>query len=75
MKHSMAAARGAGAMGAFLSGSGSTVLALTRGREVTVAYEMAEAARQAGVAGQVKITRPTLQGAHVVENSHRDPET
>jgi len=75
MKHLMAAAQGAGAMGAFLSGSGSTVLALTRGREVTVAYEMAEAARQAGVAGQVKITRPTLQGAHVVENSHRDPET
>ena len=67
MKHLMTAAREAGALGAFLSGSGSTVLALTRGREVTVAYEMAEAARQAGVAGQVKITRPTLQGAHLVD--------
>lgn len=75
MKHLMTAAREAGALGAFLSGSGSTVLALTCGREVTVAYEMAEAARQAGVAGQIKITRPTLQGAHVVENSHRDTQT
>jgi homoserine kinase len=50
----------------FLSGSGSTVLALTQGRAVTVAYEMAEAARQAGVEGRVKITQPTPLGAHVV---------
>ena len=35
-----AAARDAGALGVFLSGSGSTVLALTRGREMTVAYEI-----------------------------------
>ncbi len=65
MKLLFQAARDAGALGVFLSGSGSTVLALTKGREMTVAYEMAEAARQAGVAGQVKITQPTAQGAHV----------
>ncbi|PKB72579.1 MAG: homoserine kinase [SAR202 cluster bacterium Io17-Chloro-G7] len=62
------AALDAGALGAFLSGSGSTVLALAQGREMTVAYEMAEAAKQAGVAGRVHITRPTVQGAHLVEN-------
>ena len=59
-----AAARDAGALGVFLSGSGSTVLALTRGREMTVAYEMFEAARLTGVAGRLEITRPTTLGAH-----------
>ena len=67
MKVIFAAAMSAGALGVFLSGSGSTILALAKGREMTVAYEMAEAARQAGVDGQVKITTPTTQGAHVVE--------
>ncbi len=61
-----AAARNAGALGVFLSGSGSTVLALTRGREMTVAYEMFEAARLTGVPGRMEITRPTPRGAHVV---------
>ena len=60
-----AAARDAGALGVFLSGSGSTVLALTRGREMTVAYEMFEAARLTGVPGKMEITRPTASGAHV----------
>ena len=66
MKLLFQAARDAGALGVFLSGSGSTVLALTQGREMTVAYEMAEAAKQAGAAGQLKITKPTMEGAHVV---------
>jgi len=61
-----------GALGVFLSGSGSTVMALTRGREMTVAYEMAEAARQASVAGDVKITRPSLVGAHEVGPESRE---
>jgi len=59
------AALDAGALGVFLSGSGSTVLALTKGREMTVAYEMAEAAKQLGLEGQVKISQPSLQGAHI----------
>ena len=66
MKLLMKAALDAGALGAFLSGSGSTVLALTQGREMTVAYEMAEAARQASVEGTVKVTQPTPLGAHLV---------
>ena len=66
MKLLMKAAMDAGALGAFLSGSGSTVLALTDGREMTVAYEMAEAARQASVEGTVKVTQPTALGAHLL---------
>ena len=66
MKLLMKAALDAGALGAFLSGSGSTVLALTKGREMTVAYEMAEAARQASVEGTVKVTQPTSLGAHLL---------
>ena len=66
MKVIFQAAMKAGALGVFLSGSGPTILALTRGREMTVAYEMADAARQANVDGETKITRPTPQGAHPV---------
>ena len=55
-----------GALGAFLSGAGSTVMALTRGSAMTVAYEMADTANKAGVPGDIKITRPSAKGAHVV---------
>ena len=68
MKVVFKAALDAGALGVFLSGSGSTILALTRGMEMTVAYEMAEAARRASVPGEVKVTSPTLRGAHQVED-------
>lgn len=55
----------AGALGVFLSGSGSTVLALTHGAEISIAYEMAEAANRAGVSGRVKITRPSTDAAQI----------
>ncbi|MFH1140094.1 MAG: homoserine kinase [Chloroflexota bacterium] len=55
----------AGAMGVFLSGAGPTVLALTQGRESTVAYEMADMADKAQLPGQVRITKPIMQGAHI----------
>ena len=67
MKVIFQAALDAGAMGVFLSGSGSTVLALTKGREMTVAYEMAEAARQSSVEGNVSVTQPTVRGAHLID--------
>lgn len=60
-----AAARDAGALGVFLSGSGSTVLALAKGREMTIAYEMFEAARLTGVPSRLEITRPAALGAHL----------
>ena len=66
MKVIFKAALDAGALGVFLSGSGPTVLALTQGREMTVAYEMAEAARQASVEGNVSVTQPTVRGAHLI---------
>ena len=53
------AALAAGALGVFLSGSGSSVLALTSGRELTIGYEMADAADKSGIAGDVRICRPT----------------
>ena len=60
------AALGAGALGAFLSGAGSTVLALATEKEFTIGYEMADAAVKSGLDGEVRITRPTTIGAHVV---------
>ena len=67
MKVIFSGALKAGALGVFLSGSGPTVLALTMGKEMTVAYEMAEAARQASVAAEVKVTKPVARGAYVVD--------
>ena len=66
MKVIFPAALAAGALGVFLSGSGSAIMALTRGQEMTVAYEMFDAARLCGVPGRVEITQPTAQGAHPI---------
>ena len=64
MKNIFRAALGAGALGVFLSGAGSSVLALTTGREFTIGYEMADAAVKSGLDGALKITTPTISGAH-----------
>ena len=45
----------------------SEALALTADREMTVGYEMADMADKAGVPGDIKITKVSQQGAHVVE--------
>ena len=68
MKVIFAAAQAAGALGVFLSGSGSTIMAFARDRAMTVAYEMFDAARLAGVEGRVEVTQPTSLGAHVVDS-------
>ena len=67
MKNIFGAALRAGALGVFLSGAGSSVLALAMGRELTIGYEMADAASKSGIDGTLKITRPAAQGAHVVD--------
>ena len=72
MKVIFAAARDAGALGVFLSGSGSAIMALTQERAITVAYEMFDAARLCGVEGRVEVTTPTELGAHVVSVSSND---
>lgn len=66
MKNIFRAAMSAGALGVFLSGAGSSVLALGRDREYTIGYEMADAAMKSGVDGAIKVTQPTALGAHVV---------
>ena len=66
MKNIFRAAMEAGALAVFLSGAGSSVLALAREREATIGFEMADAAAKSGVEGTLKITTPTNRGAHVV---------
>ena len=61
------AAVGAGALGAFLSGAGSTVVALAEEREFTIGYEMADASAKSGIGGSIRVTGPTGRGAHTVE--------
>lgn len=63
------AAMNGGAHGAFLSGAGPSVMALTTGREVTVSYEMSEAARISQVDGKCLVLGMAANGAHVVERS------
>jgi homoserine kinase len=66
MKYVFRGALAGGAMGVFLSGGGPTILAITRGRRVTIGYEMADAAYKLGCDGRVKIVKPVKQGAYVV---------
>jgi len=61
-----AAARGAGALCAYLSGSGSTIAAFALDREDAIAAAMTEAARSGGYAGRSAITTPSEQGASVI---------
>lgn len=56
-----------GALGVCLSGAGSSVLALSAGNEITVAREMEQGARIAGIDGSIKITQPTPIGVHSIE--------
>ena len=65
MKNILRAALDAGALGAFLSGSGSSVLAFADSRRMTIGYEMAEAASKSGVSGEFRVTRPSTEGARL----------
>jgi len=80
MKPCIEAALGAGARGAFLSGAGSSVMAITSGRkgdphaqrpgerrDIAVAQAMAMAARGQNYPGRILITQPTSLGAHILE--------
>lgn len=65
MKNIFKGAMDGGARGVFLSGAGSTVLALTADKEFTIGYEMADAASKSGVGGEIKVTKPSAMGAYV----------
>ena len=63
----MTAAKAAGAAASYLSGGGSTVAAFVQSDAEAVAQAMAQAASEHGFKGRSIITRPTDQGAHLVE--------
>ena len=66
MKNVIRAAMNSGAVGSFLSGAGSTILALATERLYTIGYEMADAGAKSGIEGEIVITKPSAIGAHVV---------
>ena len=67
MKPIFQAAIQGGALGVFLSGSGSSILAFTNGKEMSISYEMADAASKHGISGRPIILSPSKVGAHVVD--------
>ena len=60
------AALNAGALGAFLSGAGPTVMAITSERQMTIGYEMSDAASKFGVDGEIRILEPAPYGCQVI---------
>jgi homoserine kinase len=66
----IAAAEKAGALGAFLSGSGSTICAITLQRPDRVAAAMKRAARSS--LSRTIVTRSDNQGAHVIRSQSTD---
>lgn len=62
-----AAAREAGALCAFLSGGGSTILAIARSDEERIASAMKSAAAESGLAGDTLVTALSNQGAAAVD--------
>ncbi|MQG15539.1 MAG: homoserine kinase [SAR202 cluster bacterium] len=69
LKNILQAAKNAGALGVFLSGSGPSILAITKGKELTIGYEMADAADKSSIAGEIKISKPTLMASYNQTNS------
>jgi homoserine kinase len=63
----MTAAKEAGAAAAFLSGGGSTVAAFVQNDAERVSRLMTQAALAHGFSGRSIITKPTSQGAHVID--------
>ena len=65
------AALDAGALGVFLSGAGPTILALATDRQMTISYEMAEAARKASVGGYPLVSSLSKRGLTLVDDTAR----
>jgi homoserine kinase len=57
----------AGALGAFLSGSGPTILALADENEEVIGKAMEEAGRKSDNPGEVRIVNPSPVGVHEVK--------
>lgn len=67
MKVIFKGARDGGATGVFLSGSGSTVIAFSKDRQMTVGYEMAEAARQCNIEGTLRVLKTSQIGCYIAK--------
>lgn len=67
LEEAIAEALAAGAHGAALSGAGSSVIALTTGKEDAVAAALAAVAARRGQRARTLILAPALRGAHQVE--------
>ena len=67
MKAIFRAARQTGALGVFLSGGGSAILALASEGEENIAKAMAKAAAGEGTGGHAIVTAPSNEGAQVTE--------
>ena len=61
----MKAAMDGGAAGAFLSGAGPTIIALTESNEMTIGFEMSEIALKSGVPGDIFVYSLAKAGAHL----------
>tara|TARA_Y100000996_G_scaffold415511_1_gene410695 strand:+ start:19 stop:930 length:912 start_codon:yes stop_codon:yes gene_type:complete len=64
MKNIIRAALNTGALGAYLSGAGSSILAFCTDREYTIGYEMADAAMKSGINGEIIVTTFSKQGVY-----------
>ncbi len=66
MENIFKAALDAGALGVFLSGAGSTILAFTEGESLSggIGKAMQDSATKAGVNGRVQVAGPTSYGTH-----------
>jgi homoserine kinase len=67
MPEVFAAAKGAGAHAAYLSGGGSTIAAFATERMDDVAFAMLEAAKARGYSGRTIVTEPSDRGAEVLK--------
>ena len=61
------AAMNAGAISTYLSGSGPTISAVSLNKEVTINYEMLDAANKLGLEGKGFISSISDKGAYIVE--------
>ncbi len=72
MGYILQAALDAGAPGAFLSGSGSTVLAIATTKTAAIGKAMADTAKREGLSGKTLVTKPSPVGVQALEVGLRD---
>jgi homoserine kinase len=68
MSRIIKAAIDGGAAGAFLSGAGPTIIALTGINEMTIGFEMSEIATKSHVPGDIFVYSVVKTGIHIVSD-------